>query len=338
MQKFTALSLISGFLALGILFSGMERPTRVDESYHPKTVNDWRLMLGDELPDYLKKEYSPAQAEMGEDIVRLGKANHPDGGKTSVVSIYYNCTDCHNLVREDPDLTISDPEARLAYAVQNDLPFLQATTLYGVVNRESWYNGDYDIKYGEYVEKARFDLREAIQLCATQCAQGRPLVDWEMDAVIAYFKTIQISTEDLNFSNSELEVLTSDGPKDDRLDLIKSKYLTYSPATFSTPPPSLKDGYGQIGDPGRGRQLYVASCQHCHRPNGPSELVLDDSRLSLKLLKRNLHRKNQYSLYYLLRIGTYSVAGHKPYMPHYTLERMSDQQAEDLRSYIDQAA
>lgn len=293
--------------------------------------------MGDSLPDYLTKSYSPSQEETGEDIIKLGKASLPDGGKSSVVSIYYNCTDCHNLVREDPDLTISDPEARLTYAVQHELPFLQATTLYGVVNRESWYNGDYDLKYGQYVEKARFDLREAIQLCATQCAQGRPLTDWEMEAVLAYFKTIQINTDDLNLSESENSFLRGESSNEDKIALLKSKYLTYSPATFSTPPGSLKEGYDASGDPGRGRQLYVASCQHCHRPNGPSELVLDDSRLSLKLLKRNLHRKNQYSLYYLLRIGTYSVTGHKPYMPHYTLERMSNQQAEDLRSYIEEA-
>ncbi|RMF22347.1 MAG: cytochrome c, partial [Bacteroidetes bacterium] len=34
--------------------------------------------------------------------------------------------------------------------------------------------------------------------------------------------------------------------------------------------------------------------------------------------------------------GTYAIPGHKPYMPHYPLERMSKQQVEDLRAYIEQ--
>jgi mono/diheme cytochrome c family protein len=301
------------------------------------SVNHLRQLWSDNLPDYLTKEYTSEQAISGEHIVKFGKASSPDGGNSKVVSIYYNCTDCHNLVREDPVLSIASPEDRLTFAVEHDLPFLQGTTLWGVVNRESWYNGDYSLKYGEYVEKARNNLQEAIQLCATQCAQGRPLEDWETDAVIAYLSTLQITLGDLNLSEEEYSVLEGNESSENKLELLKSKYLNYSPATFTDVPSSLKEGYEHTGDPGRGRQLYVASCQFCHRPNGPSELVLTDFRLSLKLLKRNLHRQNQYSLYYLLRVGTYSIPGHKPYMPHFTEERMSDQQVEDLRAYIEAA-
>ncbi len=57
------------------------------------------------------------------------------------------CTTCHNLEREDPDLRVSDPEARLPYVKKKGIPFLQGTTFRGIVNRESWYNDDYVRKY-----------------------------------------------------------------------------------------------------------------------------------------------------------------------------------------------
>lgn len=336
MQRTSLLALIS-FIAIGILVLTVSGTSPEPKDSEGKmNINELRIELGDTLPEYLYPNYTAEQARMGEEIVKYGQARKEDGKMSKVVSIYYDCTHCHNLVQEDPVLTVSDPNARLGYAVENDLPFLQGSTLWGVVNRESWYNDDYYLKYGEWVEKARYNLKEAIQLCATQCAQGRPLKEWEMDAVIAYFNTIQITTEDIDLSLEDLASVSSD---QDKLELLKSKYLTYSPATFHDVPEVLSEGYStNPGDPGRGRQVYLHSCQHCHEPHGPSELVLDDSRLSLRLLKRNMHKQNQYSLYYLLRIGTYSVPGHKPYMPHYTLERMSDQQVEDLRSYIEQAS
>src|SRR5687768_8146241 len=78
-----------------------------------------------------------------------GRAIGPDGNESRLQSKHYKCTNCHNTVREDPVLNNSDPEARLTYSNEMGLPFLQGTTMWGVVNRETWYNGDYFTKYGE---------------------------------------------------------------------------------------------------------------------------------------------------------------------------------------------
>ncbi|MDC1306347.1 hypothetical protein N8Y88_05175, partial [Saprospiraceae bacterium] len=123
---------------------------------------------------------SGVSAEAGRSIVENGFAPKPGGGNTGQQSKHFVCTSCHNTQREDPDLTVSDPEARLSYVSDRDMPFLQATTLYGAVNRDTYYNGDYYKKYGDLVDAARNDLRGAIQLCAVECAQGRSLDDWEL--------------------------------------------------------------------------------------------------------------------------------------------------------------
>ena len=82
-------------------------------------------------------------AEVGRSIIEDGFAPKPNGGNTGQQSKHFVCTSCHNTQREDPDLTVSDPEARLFYTSERDMPFLQATTLYGAVNRDTYYNGDY---------------------------------------------------------------------------------------------------------------------------------------------------------------------------------------------------
>ena len=43
---------------------------------------------------------------------------------------------------------------------------------------------------------------------------------------------------------------------------------------------------------------------------------------------------DQRSIYHVNRYGTKPMGGKKAYMPHYTLEKMSNQQLEDLRAYI----
>ena len=63
----------------------------------------------------------------------------------------------------------------------------------------------------------------------------------------------------------------------DLIQLVKSKYMQKSPATFVEPPKDKKAGYeGVVGNKERGRAVYELSCQHCHRPNGESDVILDN--------------------------------------------------------------
>lgn len=292
--------------------------------------------------DYSQKKANTAikgvSAEVGRTIVLEGFAPKPDGGKTGRQSKHFVCTSCHNVEREDPDLTISDPEARLLYTSDRDLPYLQGTTLYGAVNRETYYNGDYYKKYGDLVDAARNDIRGAIQLCAVECAQGRALEGWELESVLAYLWTIGLKMSDLNLSEAEINTLeraVKDGTDSSKaIDIIESKYLKGSPATFIAPPENRKVGTGLIGNPERGAMFYKSSCLHCHKNGEYSFMHLDDHKITHRYLNRKADGYSRHSIYQVTRWGVPSKSGKRSYMPQYTVEKMSDQQLADLRAYI----
>ncbi|WP_020535494.1 hypothetical protein [Lewinella cohaerens] len=278
-------------------------------------------------------------AEIGRQLVHEGFVPYPDGdGKTRRQSKHFVCTSCHNTVKEDPDLRYADPEARLAYVAENNIPFLPGTTLYGVVNRKTYYNGDYEKKYGDLVRPARNDLRGAIALCATECAQGRELEDWEMESILAYLWTIDLKMGDLSLpakSLSSIEAATmGKGDKKAAAALLNSYFMDHSPATFLVPPTDRVAGYGEEGDPMNGALVYEQSCLHCHSERRYSFFNLDESTYSFNFLEKHFPTYSRYSSYQVLRYGTSPSPGKRAYMPHYTQERMSNQQVEDLRAFV----
>lgn len=281
-------------------------------------------------------------AEVGRSIIEDGFAPKPGGGKTGQQSNHFVCTSCHNTQREDPDLMRSDPEARLAYTSDRDLPFLQGTTLYGAVNRDTYYNGDYNKKYGDLVDAARNDVRGAIQLCAVECAQGRALEDWELESILAYMWTKELQIKDLNLTAEEKaiveNVLSGTGDKEVAKKIINSKYLKGSPATFIPPPSDRKTGTGLEGDPKMGMLVYKNSCLHCHENGRYSFFQMDDHGMTHRYMNRKADGYGRQSLYQVTRWGVPTKSGKRSYMPQYTSERMSDQQLTDLRAYISERA
>lgn len=320
-----------------------------------KPIAEMLFETGENKPSHYIAGIDSSLAAKGREIIVEGRTTGPDGKKTSRQSRHFVCTDCHNTQKEDPDLSVSDPEARLNYAVQNKLSFLPASTLYGVVNRESWYNDDYSKKYGELVVPARKNLKEAIQVCATQCSQGRALSDWEMEAVLHYLWTIQLVFDDLKFDSkiSERDTLLffynfaktqgnsdfSNTEADEYFHtLIRKKYLTASPAHFvSSPAPNQRE-YGANGNPETGKKLYDHSCMSCHGDNAVTNFKFDYEKNTFRFLKRHLKKKEFFNVYFHVREGTYAKPGYRPYMPNFTEERMSKQQLEDLIAFINQQA
>lgn len=306
-------------------------------------LQEIQYALGEERPEHFMLPDS-SLIQRGEELVKYGKTIGPDGKRTKYISKYYVCTTCHNLEQEDPDLRISDPETRLDYAIKHNMAFLQGTTFKGIVNRESWYNDDYVIKYGdEKIEQAHEDLRASIQLCAIECSQGRPMEDWEIEAVLAYYWSLQYTLEDLGLSTEDIQRLNREAQSSANHESLKawlrSYYITKSPAHFYDAPPNKKLGYeGLTGRPERGKALYELSCLHCHQADGVSHYVLDNSQLSFRHLEKMIDKDSHFSIYQIIAYGTYAIPGHQPYMPHYPEERMSKQQVEDLRSYIEQMA
>jgi len=314
---------------------------------HPESVSwDFHTPLAEVLsqtgiskPGHYLEHAPSLQIQRGMDLVHYGRTIGPDGKRTSYISKHFVCTHCHNTVQEDPDLGSRDPEKRLEYAIEKEIPFLQGTTFHGIVNRTSWYNGDYVKKYGDQVNEANLDLRKAIQLCAVECSQGRELETWEIEAILAYFRTLEVRLGDLNLSTADLITINQlRYHADNRIAIqsfIDSVFLPYSPATFADAPEDKQAGYDYVGDTDRGRAIYRLSCMHCHRKGGVSRYILDYSTLSFRHLTQKIPQNSHMSLYQIIRYGTYAVPGHRPYMPHYPLERMSHQQVEDLRAYIE---
>ncbi|MCB0652123.1 MAG: cytochrome c [Saprospiraceae bacterium] len=290
-------------------------------------------------------DFNEKMVKRGEEIVKTGRTTGPGGLKSQYVSQYYTCLACHNIEQEDPDLRESNPDTRLPYVKEKDIPFLQGTTFKGIVNRESWYNDDYLKKYGEeMVQKAHNSLRESIQLCAEQCSQGRKMKPWELDAVLAYFWSLQYNLEDLGFTEKDYEKLAmlEKNPKETKEELvqwIRSFYSQKSPAHFFDAPDDLDKGYSMKGNADTGETIYDQSCMHCHSSNNVTRFIIDEEKTNFNFLKNNMVNKDSgFSLYHIIPYGTYATPEHKPYMPLYPLERMSKQQVEDLRAYIEKMA
>jgi mono/diheme cytochrome c family protein len=335
-----------------LVFIGVSAFQHKDESAENWDENSTVTQVLLDLGDSPQKHYIKPTAEAikkGEEIVKVGYTTDSKGRMTTKVSKHYVCTSCHNLQREDPILSESNPETRLPYVKEHKIPFFQATTFWGITNRESWYNDDYVRKYGdEKIAAANEDLREAIQLCAIECSQGRHMEAWEIENVLAYYTSLDLKMSDLDLSKTDWEKLKKDGTnsstKEATIAWLKSKYATKSPAHFYDSAKSKTAGYEgtKPGDPAVGKDIYNLSCKYCHQAKnkdlGVSHYLLDDSKLSFQHLKSKMFRTSHMSIYQIIPYGTYAIPGHRPYMPHYPMERMSKQQVEGLRAYILQQA
>jgi mono/diheme cytochrome c family protein len=324
-------------LALGLITVVSINAVLLDHAITVKSdaVAETLYALGEPKPEHFMENITPELIKQGEEIVTEGKTK---GG--TYVSKYFVCTSCHNIEMEDPELWKSDPQARLLYAKENDIPFLQGTTFYGIVNRETWYNDDYVKKYGSLVEPARHSLKNAIQLCSKECSQGRYLEDWELNAVLAYLWSLEYDFSDIRATDElKSRISANDGDKVQLIKDIKKYYLLKSPATFPGLPKDKAVGYeGFEGDPENGKLVYELSCQQCHKSRGVASVVFDDSKSTFKMFENNITKNTDLSIYEIIQHGTYPYKGHKAYMPLYPEQRMNKQMIEDLRAYIEQEA
>ncbi len=300
-------------------------------------VADLLTALGEPRPDHWLPR-TPELIARGEQLVHEGGATRADGRRGRQLSGSFRCVHCHNVQREDPDLRVSDPEARLDYAQERDLPLLPATTFYGMVNRLSWFNEDYERKYGELVQPARRSLRNAVLLCASECSQGRLVEDWELDAILAYMWSLELRLADLDLSERELEVvdhaLTRGGDGEQARAVLRASFLPASPATIVTPPTDRRAGRPLAPRADRGEAVWRTSCLHCHGPGGPGQVRFQDHTRARRRLWRDRVRHDRRSPYHAVRYGTRPYGVPVAYMPFYTSERLSEQMMVDLLAFL----
>lgn len=331
MNRISAYLFIVSFLAIGLSFQvprdNFDANTKVYEALKS---------LGEAYPDHARPDATKEVIQRGKDLIHLGRTITEKGKKSKYISKFYVCTSCHSTVQEDPDLRFFDPEARLDYVAEIGQKFLQGSPFFGIVNRESWYNDDYVLKYGDLVKPANKSLAEAIQLCAKVCSSGRYLDDWELEAILAYYWEIQFTLGDLNLTEEDWKRLKSTSSnKEEMVKLIKSKYALKSPATFGELPEDSDKGYPYEGRAEKGKLIYEFSCQACHNELGVAGMTLAADKMTFRKFLNNLNKHSDYNLYEISRHGTYAAEGKPRYMPLYPKERLSDQQLEDLRAYME---
>jgi mono/diheme cytochrome c family protein len=305
-------------------------------------VSDVLLMLGDDTLIHNIQKVDPQKVKMGEDLVLKGFTEH-EGKNSKRISNHFVCTDCHNTKREFDDITSDNSADRLKYAKANELPFLPASTFWGMYNRTSFYNKDYVKKYGDLVVNARDSLHNATQVCAKYCSSGRYLEQWELDAVMQYFKSLELKIKDLGLDVTSLKSLRNVGKlstseKDKLITTIKAAYIHKYDATFLETQSREERKYGEGGDPANGEVIYEESCMYCHGSARLTYLSLGKNKLDARMFWYNRESYRDQSLYQIVRHGTYSKPGRRQYMPLYTEEKMSDGQLNDLMAYLKQLA
>lgn len=341
-SKFKArfFGLVFVFLVIGLLSwqSDISPVYEADEmAERDLPLEEVLVSLGEEKLNHHIAVLDPEKAKLGRELVETGRASRKRI-KSKIISPYFVCTDCHNLGREFAKNSDQSPEGRLAYAMENKLPFLPASTFWGIYNRTDFYNGDYIKKYGDVILSAKKSLPDAIQVCAKYCSAGRDLKGWEVEAILHFFKANELKVSDLDLSDAQKENAllsnTLSSSEQEKLALeIKSAYTTGYSAHFDETMPREKRKYGVGGDLVKGKFLYDHACLSCHKDGRVTHLKLDNDKLSGRLFVQNMEGYSDKSLYQIIRYGTYTMAGRNQYMPRFTKEKMSDQQIEDLMAY-----
>ncbi len=344
------------FCLLGISLLVLLGASQIPTAQHQKQQlsDDWetwgleqlfqklgRTPIAHQLEANLPAEVS---AQKGKELVTKGYTTDSKGKKTPKLSKFFSCIACHNTVKEFEDPAEFSPDKRLDYAIKNRIPFLQGSSFYGIVNRTSFYNDDYQVKYKneEGIKEAQSDLRNAIQFCATVCSQGRRLEEWEQESILAYFWELQIPAQDLKLSDAEKKLIKSaiegQGDKADAIQMLENKYVRAYPAHFTDAPhfePTKPEWEKDAKRIAEGKAIFELGCQHCHLKKQFSFYSLDNSKLTFKHLENATRTHNHiYSMYLLAREGLPPRLGRPAYMPQYSLEKMSKEQLTNIYVYV----
>lgn len=306
------------------------------------TLENVRLALGAEKSSFYMESFDPEKAKIGLELILKGKTKR-GLFKSKAISSYFVCTDCHNIGREFKNSSDQNPSRRLDFAEENNLPFLPASTFWGIYNRTSFYNDDYIKKYGDIIKDAKQSLSGSIQVCAKYCSSGRYLKSWELEAIMHYFKANELKSKDLSLTNNQKDAISriqllDENEKADLLASINSAFTHGYSAHFGETMPRDDRKYGVGGDVVTGKFIYDKACLHCHLDGRVTFLKLDSDKLSAQMFLKYKSTYDDLSVYQIIRQGTYAMPGRNQYMPRFTKDKMSDQQIEDLMAYLTQLA
>lgn len=284
----------------------------------------------------------------GYELAHQGSTSDFNGKRVPKLA-HHPCIACHTIEPEYARLDVIDPQKRLLYADSLELPFLPGAPFYGLINRIYFFTEDYQTKFthptlGNLMKQGHIDLRKAIQACNQIYAHGREMQDWEVESIVAYLWTLQIKMGNLEIEPADMtdinNALNSNTGNAKAVNLLRRYYPEVYPATLAVPrPPAERRKTSPIiNNFNNGRRVYKRSCLHCHEGKRYANFRLDEDQSTFQFLKKHFDdTTSRYSIYEALRYKPEARAN-RTGSPHYTSQRMSDQQLQDLRFYIIQMA
>lgn len=288
-------------------------------------------------------------ARWGKELFYEGQVKQPPRGfESRLISVHkdYTCNRCHNDCREDPVLASPEAAARFDWLTREkktNVALVQGSTMWGAVNRVEFYNGVYaryrDLEIPDFIGRMRTmdpkSLPDAIQVCSRYCSVGQRFLEpWELDALVTYLWELEVTLDDVDLNSSERDALvrvladptaSTEAAVAQQRKLLRSRILLKSPATELQLPSEDADLCNLQGNVAVGKTLYDLSCLRCHHNPGQDERIGGPGGSEL------LMDTGWY--YEMIAHGT-EQAG-TPYMPQYTAERLSLQQAADIKAYLE---
>jgi len=308
----------------------------------------WKIMtnLGKVNVNVLDKNKESNKIK-GEQLVTQGYTSSFKGNKTALTSSKLFCVACHTTQKEYPSANNATPQDRLEYGDSMNIPFLPGAPFYGLVNRVAFFTNDYQEifahKNRSALQTGHRDIRKAIQACNTLYAKGRTLDAWEVESILAYLWTLELKIGDLKMPASVIntveEAINTNKNNARAVNLMRRYYKEVYPASLIPPLPIEERSLISpvLNDFSTGKKVYKLSCLHCHGDKRYAGFKLDETQQTFKFLKKNFDISSRYSIYDAVRYSPGSK-GNKTNPPHYTEQRMSNQQLQDLRFYITQKA
>ncbi len=290
----------------------------------------------------------PQSAQKGLELVQESQTTDFNGRKIAKIASI-PCLACHNAQPEYNRLDELDPQKRLIYADSAQMPFLPGAPFYGIVNRIYFFTEDYQTIYknepkDKLIKAAHVDLRKAIQACNQVYAKGRELENWEVESILAYFWSLEIKMGDLNVPEEDMQdvsySLTTNLGNAKAVNVLRRHYPEVYPATLTAAQPVAKRKKTSpiLNNFSNGRKIYELSCLYCHGGKKYADFKLDEEQSTFLFLKKNFDdTTSRFSIYDALRYSPTSKSNRSG-TPHFTQQRLSDQQLQDLRFYIIQMA
>ena len=283
-------------------------------------------------------------AAKGEQLVLKGFATDENGKASTKISKRLPCATCHALQNEYHHLGDLDPDKRLRFLDSLNRPLLLGPSLEGMVNRIYFFADDYQNKvqgkHKDLLKKGHLNLRAAIQACNQVYADGRELERWELESILAYLWTLELRMKHIRIEGEDAkqvkEALAEQRSNAKAVNILRQYYTEVYPANFGEIPSieQRRQVSPVLNSFANGYRLYKRSCLHCH--DGSIRGIgygLDERQANFQVLRRHFDdTSSRHSIYNALRYNPNLNGGNT--LPHFTEQRLSLQQLQDLRFYI----